>query len=87
MKRFVGRTTQAFDFLGYRIRAGARLRDELLNGEIFYTLREALLITEPWHCEYNTLRPYSSLGYCPPAPATVQWPPWPRNGNLLDALT
>jgi len=46
----------------------ARLRDELLNGEIFYTLREAQVVIESWRRHYNTVRPHGSLGYKPPAP-------------------
>ncbi|NDV87972.1 IS3 family transposase [Aurantimonas aggregata] len=46
----------------------ARLRDELLNGEVFYTLAEAKIIVESWRRHYNTVRPHSSLGYRPPAP-------------------
>jgi putative transposase len=45
-----------------------RLRDELLNGEIFDTLLEARVVIESWRREYNQLRPHSSLGYRPPAP-------------------
>ncbi len=45
-----------------------KLRDELLNGEIFDTLLEAKVIIENWRREYNQLRPHSSLGYRPPAP-------------------
>lgn len=45
-----------------------KLRDELLNGEIFYTLKEAKIVNEDWRCHYNTVRPHSSLGYKPPAP-------------------
>lgn len=45
-----------------------KLRDELLNGEIFDTLLEAQVIIENWRREYNQLRPHSSLGYRPPAP-------------------
>jgi hypothetical protein len=45
----------------------AGLRDELLNGEIFYTLREAQII-ESWRRHYNTIRPHASLGYKPAAP-------------------
>ncbi len=48
----------------------ARFRDELLNGEIFYTLREAQVIIEAWRQHYNHKRPHSSLGYRPPAPQT-----------------
>ena len=46
----------------------ARLRDELLNGEIFYSLNEARIVIESWRRHYNTLRPHESLGYKPPAP-------------------
>ena len=46
----------------------ARLRDELLDGEIFYMLREAQIIVESWRRHYNTVRPHASLGYKPPAP-------------------
>ena len=44
------------------------MRDELLNGEIFYSLREAQIIIESWRRHYNTKRPHASLGYRPPAP-------------------
>jgi putative transposase len=59
--------------------AAARLRDELLNGEIFYTLREAQIVIESWRRHYNTIRPHASIGYKPPAPevfvpAFVAWP-------------
>ena len=46
----------------------ARLRDELLNGEIFYSLAEARIIVESWRRFYNTLRPHGSLGYKASAP-------------------
>jgi putative transposase len=57
----------------------ARLRDELLNGEIFYTLREAQIVIESWRRHYNTIRPHASIGYKPPAPevfvpAFAAWP-------------
>ena len=45
-----------------------KLRDELLDGEIFDTLLEAKVLIERWRVEYNTVRPHSSLGYSPPAP-------------------
>jgi hypothetical protein len=48
------------------------LRDELLNGEIFYSLKEVQILTEQWRREYNTIRPHSSLGYRPPAPETIR---------------
>jgi putative transposase len=53
---------------GYIESFNARLRDELLNGEIFYTLREAQIIIESWRRHYNAIRPHASLGYKPPAP-------------------
>jgi len=46
----------------------ARLRDELLDGEIFYSLAEARIVVESWRRHYNTERPHRSLGYRPPAP-------------------
>lgn len=53
---------------GYNESFNGRLRDELLNGETFYTLREAQAIIEQWRHHYNHIRPHSSLGYKPPAP-------------------
>ena len=52
----------------------SKLRDELLKGEIFYTLKEAQIVIENWRRHYNTVRPHSSLGYKPPAPEAVLWP-------------
>ena len=52
---------------GYVESFNARLRDELLNGEIFYTLKEAQIIIENWRKHYNTKRPHSALGHKPPA--------------------
>jgi putative transposase len=46
----------------------ARLRDELLDGEIFYSLREAQVVIESWRRHYNAVRPHASLGYRAPAP-------------------
>jgi putative transposase len=59
---------------GYCESFNGKLRDELLNGEIFYTLKEARIVIETWRRHYNTLRPHSSLGYRPPAPETTEWP-------------
>jgi len=56
---------------GYNESFNSKLRDELLNGEIFYTLPEAKVLIERWRQHYNTVRPHSSLGYRPPAP--VAW--------------
>jgi putative transposase len=56
---------------GYNESFNGKLRDELLNGEIFYTLREAKVLIERWRLHYNTIRPHSSLCYRPPAPAAI----------------
>jgi transposase InsO family protein len=53
---------------GYCESFNSKLRDELLNGEIFCTLEEARIISEGWRRHYNELRPHSSLGYKPPSP-------------------
>jgi len=53
---------------GYNESFNGKLRDELLKGEIFYTLQEAKILIERWRLEYNTFRPHSSLNYLPPAP-------------------
>ena len=57
---------------GYNESFNGKLRDELLNGEIFYTLKEAQILIERWRREYNTVRPHSALGYRPPAPEAIQ---------------
>jgi putative transposase len=56
-----------------------KLRDELLNGEIFYTLKEAQILIANWRRLYNGLRPHSSLGQRPRAPETIVFPGshWP----------
>ncbi len=59
---------------GYVESFNGKLRDELLNGEIFTTLQEAKVLTEAWRREYNQVRPHSALGYKPPAPETVSGP-------------
>jgi transposase InsO family protein len=53
---------------GYIESFNGKFRDELLNREIFYTLKEAQVLIEEWRLEYNTFRPHSSLKYRPPAP-------------------
>jgi putative transposase len=64
-----------------------KLRDEMLNGEIFYTLAEARILIERWRQHYNTVRPHSSLGYRPPAPQTILPPmaksPYPETVRAL----
>lgn len=57
---------------GYNESFNGKLRDECLNTELFYTLREAQIIIENWRREYNAIRPHSSLSYRPPAPETFQ---------------
>lgn len=56
---------------GYNESFNSKLRDELLNGEIFTTLYEAKVLIERWRRHYNAIRPHSSLGYRPPAPETI----------------
>ncbi|MDP6953312.1 MAG: IS3 family transposase [Alphaproteobacteria bacterium] len=56
---------------GYCESFNARFRDELLNGEVFYTLKEAQIIIEQWRKHYNTKRPHSALGYRPLAPEVI----------------
>jgi len=60
---------------GYNESFNGKLRDECLNQEIFYSLKEAQIIIEQWRRHYNTKRPHSALGYRPPAPQTL--PPNP----------
>ena len=62
---------------GYCESFNGKLRDELLNGEIFYTLKEARIVIENWRRHYNAVRPHSSLGYRPPAPEALIWPASP----------
>ncbi len=53
---------------GYCESFNSKLQDEFLNGEVFYSLQELLVLAERWRVHYNTVRPHSSLGYRPPAP-------------------
>ena len=55
---------------GYCESFNGKLRDECLNGEIFYSLKEAQVVVEMWRTHYNTVRPHSALGYRAPAPLT-----------------
>ena len=66
---------------GYCESFNGKLRDECLNGEIFYSLRKAKAVIEQWRIYYNTRRPHSALGYRPPAPVTIAPPP------ALDGIT
>lgn len=60
---------------GYVESFHGKFRDELLNVELFDTLWEAKVLIEQWREEYNRFRPHSSLGYRPPAPEAIAWPP------------
>ena len=60
---------------GYVESFNGKLRDELLDGEIFTTLQEATVLTQMWRRHYNRVRPHSSLGYLPPAPVVTTKPP------------
>ena len=68
---------------GYCESFNAKLRDELLNGEVFYTLKEASVVIEQWRRHYNSIRPHSSLGYQSPAPEVVIWPTEPSGSGPL----
>jgi len=57
---------------GYCESFNGKMRDQFLNGELFYTLKEAQILTERWRIHYNTVRPHRSLGGQPPAPETFQ---------------
>ena len=61
---------------GYNESFNGKLRDELLNGEIFYSLAEAAVLVEQWRREYNTVRPHSACGGFPPAPEAIKPSPW-----------
>jgi len=67
---------------GYIESFNGKLRDELLNREIFDTLFEAKVLVEHWKTEYNTVRPYSSLNYQPPAPEAIK-SEWLENAVVL----
>ncbi len=69
---------------GYCESFNGKLRDECLNGEIFYSLKEAQIVIEQWRVEYNTVRPHSALGYRPPAPAACS--PWARPNPISQPL-
>jgi putative transposase len=57
---------------GYLESFNGKLRDELLDRVIFYTLQEAQVLIERWRQHYNRFRPHSSLGYRPPAPEAIE---------------
>jgi transposase InsO family protein len=68
---------------GYCESFNGKLRDELLNGEIFYTLKETKTVIEAWRRHYNAIRPHSSLGYRPPAPQATVWPSDQQSNSQL----
>jgi len=57
---------------GYLESFNGKMRDQFLNGELFYTLQEARILTERWRTHDNTVRPHRSLGGQPPAPEVLQ---------------
>ncbi len=59
---------------GYNESCNGKLRDQLLDREIFFTLREAQVLIEGWRQQYNRIRPHSALGYRPPAPEAPAFP-------------
>ena len=67
---------------GYDESFNGKLRDELLNCEIFYTLKEAKILIEQWRQHYNTVRPHSALGYRPPTPEAII----PRANSTPEAI-
>ena len=64
---------------GYCESFNSKLRDELLNGEIFFSLAEAQVLIESWRRHFNAVRPHSALKYRPPAPEAVI----PRGGRIV----
>ena len=66
---------------GYLESSNGKLRDDLLDREIFYTLTEAQILIDRWRRQYNTMRPHSALGYRPPAPDTIS--PAPLSGLIM----
>jgi putative transposase len=67
---------------GYIESFNARLRNELLDGEIFYTLEEVHVVSGWWREHYNKIRPHSALGNRPPAPQAIL-PRWPIGSAAL----
>ena len=68
---------------GYVESFNGRLRDELLNGEVFNSLADARVLIEAWRKHYNTIRPQSSLRYRPPAPKVVLLPTPPSPADPI----
>lgn len=70
---------------GYCESFNGKMRDEFLNGEIFYSLKEAEVLVEKWRREYNHIRPHSSLGYKPPVPLAIL-PSYERDEVLRNCI-
>ena len=66
---------------GYLESFNGKLRDDLLDREIFYTLTEAPILIDRWRRQYNTMQPHSALGYRPPAPEAIS--PTPLSGLTM----
>ena len=66
---------------GYNESFNGKLRDELLNGEIFCSLAQAAVLVEQWRREYNTVRPHSACSGFPPAPEAIKPSPWFLHGE------
>ncbi|NYF53567.1 hypothetical protein HDF12_003966 [Edaphobacter lichenicola] len=71
---------------GYRESFNSKLRDEFLNGEIFYSLKEVQVLAERWRVHYNTIRPHSSLGYRSPAQKPGRLKPISRGVKSRESL-
>jgi len=71
---------------GYCESFNGKLRDECLNGEIFYSLKEAQVVIAQWRVEYNTRRPHSALGYRPQVPAAYSPLGTPRPFSQPEAV-
>jgi putative transposase len=74
---------------GFNESFNGKLRDELLNGEIFYTLKEAQVLIDGWRRHFNRVRPHSALGYRPPAPEAIMpdgLPPEPAESATMNRL-
>ena len=71
---------------GYSESFNARLRDELLNKEIFYTLKEDQVLIDSWRCHYNAICPHGSLVYWPPAAERIIMPSWVTGSATLREL-
>jgi hypothetical protein len=64
-------------------------KPELLDGDIFHSLKEAEILIEDWRRHFDTVRPHSALGWLPPAPEVSIAPPavWPHQGPSIAMTT